>query len=64
MKQILKVLPTANKSNFRTSAAWLLGGLSLWTTSLAYYSPGAKAQNSFTCDGTFFLSQGNTNNSK
>ncbi|MGB7520601.1 MAG: hypothetical protein WA896_13310 [Spirulinaceae cyanobacterium] len=59
MKQILKVLPTAKKYIFRTSAAWLLGGLSLWTTSIAYYSPVAKAQTPFTCDGTFFLSQGN-----
>ncbi|MGB5970971.1 MAG: isopeptide-forming domain-containing fimbrial protein [Spirulinaceae cyanobacterium] len=59
MKQILKVLPTAKKYIFRTSAAWLLGGLSLWTTSIAYYSPVAKAQG-FVCDGTFFLSQGET----
>lgn len=58
MKQLLKILPTPHKPNFRTSTAWLIGGLTFWT-SLAYYSPTAKAQTPFTCDGTFFLSQGN-----
>ncbi|MGB3694979.1 MAG: isopeptide-forming domain-containing fimbrial protein [Spirulinaceae cyanobacterium] len=58
MKQILKVLPIPQKPNFRNSAAWLVGGLTLWTASIAYYSRVAKAQEPFSCDGLFFLSQG------
>ena len=61
MRQLLKLLPIPHKSNFRTSTAWLFGGLTLLTTSLTYYSPVVKAQ-SFICDGTFFLSQGQAQN--